>query len=155
MKEFFVKRDSIDERIIRVLRTDGRISNAKLAEAVGLSQSACHRRLQLLESHGVIRGYAAIIDDQSNDEPTVVIVQITLERQTEDYLKRFEAAIRRCVEVRECYLMTGVQDYLLLVEAQNVADYERIHTEILSRLPGVLRLQSSLAIRSVVKGHRF
>lgn len=147
-------RDAIDERIIRVLRSDGRISNTKLAETVGLSQSACHRRLQLLESSGIIRGYAAILEDRIHDDSTMVIVQISLERQTEDYLRRFETAIRKCMEVRECYLMTGMQDYLLLVEAQNAADYERIHTEILSRLPGVSRIQSSFAIRSVVRGRR-
>ncbi|MEN3929650.1 Lrp/AsnC family transcriptional regulator [Microvirga sp. W0021] len=147
-------RDAIDERIIRVLRTDGRISNARLAELVGLSQSACHRRLQLLESSGVIRGYTAILDERIDNSTTVVIVQISLERQTEDFLRRFETAIRKCSEVRECYLMTGMQDYLLLVEAQNASDYERIHTEILSRLPGVSRIQSSFAIRSVIRGRR-
>lgn len=147
-------KDAIDERIIRVLRGNGRISNAKLAEMVGLSQSACHRRLRMLESSGIIRGYTAIIDDRHSGDMTMVIVQISLERQTEDYLRRFEAAIRKCVDVRECYLMTGAQDYLLLVEARNASDYERIHTEILSRLPGVLRIQSSFAIRSVVGGRR-
>lgn len=147
-------RDALDERIIKTLRSDGRISNAKLAEKVGLSQSACHRRLQLLERNGVIRGYTAIIDERLEDDATVVIVQISLERQTDDYLRRFEGAIRRCAEVRECYLMTGMQDYLLLVEARNASDYERIHTEILSRLPGVSRIQSSFAIRAVGRGHR-
>ncbi len=146
--------DSIDERIIRILKSDGRISNAKLAEMVGLSQSACHRRVQMLESSGVIRGYTAIIDDRAQGDATIVIVQISLERQTEDFLRRFEVSIRKCVDVRECYLMTGMQDYLLLVEARNASDYERIHTEILSRLPGVSRIQSSFAIRSVIHGKR-
>ena len=78
-----------------------------------------------------------------------MIVRITLERQTDDALKRFEAAVRRCPEVRACYLMTGDADYLLQVETRGVADYERLHTEALSRLPGVARIQSSVALRRV------
>jgi len=86
--------DVFDHRILRVLRVDGRISNAALAAEVGLSQSACLRRLRALEAGGVIRGYAALIDDPTEALPTVVVIQITLERQTEDHLNRFEAAVR-------------------------------------------------------------
>jgi DNA-binding Lrp family transcriptional regulator len=143
--------DDFDLRILRLLRTDGRISNAALAEAVGLSPSACLRRLRLLERRGVIRGYTAIIDEPQARDLVVVIVQITLERQTEEYLRRFEEAVRRCPEVRECYLMTGLADYLLRVEARGADDYERIHKEQLSRMPGVARIQSSFAIRSVIR----
>lgn len=144
--------DAIDQKIIRLLRNDGRMSNAKLAAEVGLSQSACLRRLHLLERSGVIRGYIAMIDEPAAEEATIVIVQITLERQTEEFLNRFEAAIRKCPEVYECYLMTGDSDYLLRVEARNPADYERIHKEVLSRMPGVARIQSSFAIRRVARG---
>ncbi len=143
--------DEADQRIIRLLREDGRMPNAALAAAVGLSPSACLRRLRLLEQRGVIRGYTAIVDDPLPRDRVVVIVQITLERQTEDHLARFEQAVRRLPEVRECYLMTGIADYLLRVEARDAADYERIHKEQLSRLPGVARIQSSFAIRSVIR----
>ncbi|MBW6399727.1 Lrp/AsnC family transcriptional regulator [Roseomonas sp. HJA6] len=143
--------DDSDLRILRALRQDGRMTNAALAEAVGLSQSACLRRLRLLERSGVIRGYTAIIDEPADRETVTVIVQITLDRQTEEHLSRFEAAVRRLPEVRECYLMTGMSDYLLRVEARDAADYERIHKEQLSRLPGVQRIQSSFAIRSVIR----
>jgi DNA-binding Lrp family transcriptional regulator len=143
--------DHIDLHMLRMLRADGRISNAALAEAVGLSPSACLRRLRLLERRGVIRGYTAIIDEPQARDLVVVIVQITLERQTEDYLRRFEEAVRRCPEVRECYLMTGLADYLLRVEARGADDYERIHKDLLSRMPGVARIQSSFAIRSVIR----
>ncbi|HRJ62277.1 MAG TPA: Lrp/AsnC family transcriptional regulator [Azospirillaceae bacterium] len=142
--------DDIDRRIVRLLRVDGRMSNAKLAEAAGLSQSACLRRLRLLEQSGVIRGYAAIIDDPDDrSRRSVVIVQITLERQTEEYFRRFEAAARRLPEIAECYLMTGMADYLLRVEVADAADYERVHAEHLSKLPGVARIQSNFAIRRV------
>lgn len=142
--------DDADLRILRALRQDGRMTNAALAEAVGLSQSACLRRLRLLERSGVIRGYTAIIDEPDVRETVTVIVQITLDRQTEEHLSRFETAVRRLPEVRECYLMTGMSDYLLRVEVRDAADYERVHKEQLSRLPGVQRIQSSFAIRRVI-----
>ena len=146
--------DPVDDRIVRLLRKDGRMSNARLAEAVGLSQSACLRRLRLLEKSGVIRGYTALIDLPADEEPTVVIVQITLERQTEEVLNRFEMAVRRCPEVRECYLMTGLSDYLLRVETEDAAAYERVHKEVLSRMPGVARIQSSFAIRTAIRNRQ-
>jgi len=143
--------DQTDRRIISLLRADGRMSNADLAASVGLSPSACLRRRQLLEHDGVIRGYTALIDEPDVETPTTVIVQITLERQTEEFLNRFEVAVRKCAEVRECYLMSGMADYLLRVEVRDAADYERVHKEILSRMPGVARIQSSFAIRAVIR----
>ena len=142
--------DAIDSKLLGLLRADGRMSNARLAEAVGLSPSACLRRLHGLEESGVIRGYTAIIGAETADHATVVIVQISLERQTDDLLRSFEAAVRKCAEVRECYLMGGMTDYLLHLEARDMADYERLHTEVLSRLPGVARIQSNFAIRDVL-----
>jgi DNA-binding Lrp family transcriptional regulator len=144
--------DETDERILRLLREDGRMTNAALAAAAGLSPSACLRRVRLLERRGVIRGYTAIVDEPESSDTAVVIVQITLERQTDDFLRRFEDAVRRCAEVRECFLMTGDADYLLRVETRGAADYERLHKERLSRLPGVARIRSSFAIRSVIRG---
>jgi DNA-binding Lrp family transcriptional regulator len=143
--------DAVDRRIIDVLRADGRITNADLAEKVGLSPSACLRRVRLLEEDGTIRGYAALINDRAAVSDTVVIVQISLERQTDEYLRRFEKAASQCPDIRECYLMTGVSDYLLRVSVPDAASYERIHTDVLSRLPGVARIQSSFAIRAVIK----
>lgn len=142
--------DAIDTKLLALLRSDGRMSNAKLAQSVGLSPSACLRRLHALEESGVIRGYTAIVATDGSDPSTVVIVQISLERQTDDLLRNFEAAVRRCPEVRECYLMGGMTDYLLRLEAKSMADYERLHTEVLSRLPGVSRIHSNFAIRNVM-----
>jgi len=143
--------DETDRKILRILRTDARIPNAHLAEQVGLSASACLRRLRILERSGVIRGYTVLLAEPAAAERVTVIVQITLDRQTDEHLARFEAAVRRCPEVRECHLMTGIADYLLHVEARDAADYERIHKEALSRMPGVARIQSSFAIRTVIR----
>ncbi|CAH0157294.1 Lrp/AsnC family transcriptional regulator [Roseomonas sp. CECT 9278] len=142
--------DEADQRILKALRQDGRKTNAALADAVGLSPSACLRRLRLLESRGVIRGYTAIIEEPQDRDTVTVIVQITLDRQTEEHLSRFEGAVKRLPEVRDCFLMTGLSDYLLRVEVQDASDYERVHKEQLSRLPGVARIQSSFAIRRVI-----
>ncbi|MGI6247455.1 MAG: Lrp/AsnC family transcriptional regulator [Pseudochelatococcus sp.] len=142
--------DTVDRNIIRLLRLDARMSNARLAGEVGLSPSACLRRIRQLEHSGVIRGYTAIIDHALPDATMAVIVNITLERQTEDYLARFETAVRKHPEIRECYLMTGSADYLLRLEVENAAAFERVHTEILSTLPGVSRIHSSFAIRNAL-----
>ena len=143
--------DATDRRIIQLLQTDGRLPNAKLAAAVDLSPSACLRRLRMLERDGVIRGYAAIVEAEDEQRLTTVIVEIVLERQTSESMTRFETAVRKVPEVRECYLMSGNSDYFLRVEVREQADYERIHSEHLSRLPGVSRVRSSFAIRRVTR----
>jgi DNA-binding Lrp family transcriptional regulator len=143
--------DPIDRRIVQLLQGDGRMPNAKLAAAVDLSPSACLRRLRLLEQDGVIRGYTAVVEADEPERTTTVLVEIVLERQTAESMSRFENAVRRVPEVRECYLMSGTSDYLLRVEASGAPDYERIHSEHLSRLPGVSRVRSSFAIRCVTR----
>lgn len=142
--------DAIDRNIIRSLRRDARITNAKLSQEVGLSPSACLRRVQILETNGVIRGYTAIVGSDAGDDRLIAIIQISLEKQTEEYMDRFEAAVRRHPEIKECYLMTGDADYWLRAEAENATAYEVIHREVLSRLPGVSRIHSSFSIRSVL-----
>ncbi|MEB2846800.1 winged helix-turn-helix transcriptional regulator [Rhizobiales bacterium RZME27] len=141
--------DATDRDIIRLLRLNARMSNAKIAAEVGLSPSACLRRINLLEKAGVIKGYTALIESAGGNT-IAVIINITLERQTEDHLNRFEAAIRKHPEIRECFLMTGDSDYLLRVEVESALEFERIHKEILSALPGVLRIHSSFSIRNVL-----
>lgn len=141
--------DALDRKIIRQLRLNSRMSNVDLGKEVGLSASACLRRIGLMEKAGIIRGYTAIVD-VVGEEAIAVIIQITLERQTEEYLNRFEAAVRKYPEIRECFLMTGGSDYLLRVDVESAGAFERIHKEILSALPGVLRINSSFSIRNVL-----
>lgn len=142
--------DDLDRKLLGLLRLDGRRSNADLAAEIGLSPSACLRRLRLLEEGGVIRGYTAIVADP-DEEGVIAVVRITLEKQTEDYLRRFEDAVREHPEIEECYLMTGDVDYILRARAHTTAAYEEIHNGILSRLPGVARIHSSIAIRDVLR----
>lgn len=142
--------DATDRNILRLLRLDARRSNASLAEEVGLSPSACLRRIRLMEQGGIIRGYTALVEAGTADTTIAVIINITLDRQTEDYLDRFEAAVRKYPEIHECFLMTGGSDYLLRVEIANAGEFERVHKEILSALPGVARIHSSFSIRNVL-----
>lgn len=142
--------DAIDRRILGALRRDGRMPNNALAKQVGLSPSACLRRVRILEETKVIRGYTALVAEGAAQDGVVAIVRITLEVQTEELLNRFEAAVRQHPEIVECFLMTGDADYLIRVVARSTADYEAIHKGILMRLPGVTRIHSSFAIRSVL-----
>lgn len=141
----------MDLKIMRELVKDARISHVLLSERVGLSPTACARRLQQLEQSGVIRGYSADIDAARLGVMMTVLVHITLDRQSEDALARFEKAIEKCPDVVSCYLMSGSDDYLVQVQARDMADYERIHKQHLSRMPGVSRLHSSFAMRAVVR----
>ncbi len=140
--------DEADRRILTQLRLDARITNQALAAEVGLSASACLRRVKLLEQSGVILGYTAIVAGTLPDEGTTAIVQIELERQTEEYLARFEGALRRHPQIQEWYLMTGAGDYILHVHIGDIHDYGAFHRDVLSRLPGVSRITSSFAMRS-------
>ncbi|MFQ5635061.1 MAG: Lrp/AsnC family transcriptional regulator [Gammaproteobacteria bacterium] len=145
----FIKLDSHDRAILRALQTDGRMSNVDLAERISLSESATLRRVRALEQVGLIEGYAARINQARAGLPGNVFVSITLQRQDQPDLEAFEAAVREVPEVMECYLMTGDFDYLLRIVVADTADFERIHRQKLTRLPGVSRVQSSFALRTV------
>lgn len=141
--------DKYDHLILETLQRDGRIRNKQLAEHVSLSESSCLRRVRALEESGVIDRYAALISQNEAGLPGNVFVQIGLHREVESDLAAFEEAVRDIPEVMECYLMSGEFDYLLRIVVADMADFERIHKTELTRLPGVARVNSSFAIRTV------
>lgn len=143
--------DATDRRILGVLQKQGRITNADLSEAVNLSPSACHRRVQRLEEEGLIAGYVALLDARRMGRPTTVFVEITLRGQEGDLLDAFEREVARIPDILECHLMAGTADYLLKLVVADTEDFARIHRQYLSRLPGVAQMQSSFALRTVVK----
>ena len=143
--------DRFDHLILDVLQKDGRVSNVQLAQAVNLSESACLRRVRALEDDGFIDRYAALLNQTKAGLSGNVFVHIGLHREEQSELAAFEAAVRDIPEVMECYLMTGEFDYLLRVVVTDMADFERIHKDELTRLPGVARVNSSVAIRTVLK----
>ena len=142
--------DTIDLAILAALQAEGRMPNAALAEKVGLSPSACSRRLDNLERSGAIRGYHARVSNAALGHALTVIVHISLSGQFQKTLREFEEAIRRCPNVLVCYLMSGEYDYILRVAAKDLADYERIHRDWLSALPHVVKINSSFALREII-----
>ena len=143
--------DKYDKAILRALQKDGRISNVQLAGKVNLSESACLRRVRALEEAGLIESYVALLNQKAVGLSGTVFVHIGLRREEQSELAAFEKAVRDIPEIMECYLMTGEFDYLLRVVVSDMADFERLHNEALTRLPGVARVNSSVAIRTVTK----
>lgn len=146
-----MKLDGIDKKILRTLQEDGRLTNAELAERINLSPSAALRRVRQLEAEGIIAGYVMLVDPETIGRPTTVFVEITLNSQSVECQKAFEKAVTTNPEILECYLMTGEADYLLKVAAGGTMDYERLHRQHLSTLPGVARIKTAFGIRTVCK----
>jgi DNA-binding Lrp family transcriptional regulator len=146
-----VKLDSFDRKILALLERDGAMTSQALADEIGLSSSACHRRVKALEDGGVILGYGAILSEKALGRGAVVFVAVTLENQRQETMSAFERAVALCREVQDCHLMTGESDYLLRIVIDGDDRYERVHQETLSRLPGVQRLVSSFTIRTVFR----
>ncbi len=142
--------DKFDRKIATVLAEDGRLPTVDLAGRVGLSPSACTRRVQNLEAEGVIRGYRAMIDPGAVGLGINIFVEITLERQNDNTLKAFEAALAGCPNVLSCHLMSGSSDYLIHIVARDLADFERLHANVLGQLPGVSRIESKFALREAI-----
>jgi DNA-binding Lrp family transcriptional regulator len=143
--------DRSDRRLLAELSQHGRASNVELAQAVHLSASAVARRQRALEEAGVICGYSADIDPAQFGLTTTVVVQVMLKGQSQADLAEFEAAVQQCDSVLRCWLMSGSDDYLLMLLVRDLIDFERVHKHQLSRLPHVARIQSSFALRDVVR----
>ena len=143
--------DAIDHAILDSLQKQGRISNNDLADRVGLSASACLRRVKSLEASGVIDQYVAIVHQSAAGLPDNVFVQVTVEKQTKEKLAEFEKRVGECPQIMECYLMSGDADYLLRVVVADASDYERLHMDVLTALPGVSQIKSNFSLRTVTK----
>ncbi len=147
--------DAVDRAILRFLQQDGRMTNAELAGRVHLSPSACLRRVRRLEEEGVIDRYAMLVNPAAVGRTTDVFVEISLSSQRDEALDAFEKAVASSSAIMSCHLMAGDADYLVRLKVADVADYERIHRDHLSKLPGVARLRSIFAIRTVYETTEF
>ena len=141
--------DERDRMILRLLQKDGRISNAELAEKVNLSASACLRRVRLLEEAGFIDHYTMLLNPVRIGKPGNAFVNIAINRQTREALETFEKESQNVPEVVEGYLLAGQSDYLVHVVYSDTGDYERIHSAVLTQLPGVERVQTVITLREV------
>ena len=142
------KMDATNRRILQILSADGRISNLELAEKVGLSPSACLRRVQELERTGVITGYRAVLDPGAMGVGFVAYIGVGLSSHTKLAQETFERAVARSPEVVECHNITGTIEYLLRVECPDLPSYKTFHTDVLGTLPHVNALTSYVVMGS-------
>jgi Lrp/AsnC family transcriptional regulator, leucine-responsive regulatory protein len=142
--------DSFDLGILRMLAEDGRATQADLGDRVNLSGPAAGRRQRLLEERGYISGYHAKLGLPTIGFGVTVIVLVQLERQNGGMIAAFEAAVKTSPSVISCHLLSGGEDYFLILLARSLDDFERIHREELTLLPNVARMQSLFSLREVV-----
>lgn len=142
------KIDQINEKILRELGRDGRISNLELAERVGLSPSACLRRVQELERSGVITGYRAVLNRNAIGTGFTAYIAVGLNNHSRETQRAFERAIDRTPQVRECHNVTGTVEYLLRIEVEDLSAYKTFHTDILGTFPQVSSLTSYIVMES-------
>lgn len=143
-----MKKDRYTDKILQELKNNGRVSNSELAEIVGLSASACLRRVQELEKLGVISGYRAVLDHSKLGRGFVAYVAVGLSEHTKDAQKSFEAAITQSDEVLECHNVTGSFEYLLRVETSDMHAYKIFHTDILGDSPHVATISTHVVMES-------
>jgi len=141
--------DRADIAILEALQSDSRLTVIEIGEKVGLSSSACHRRMQGLEKAGVIDGYAAILNPEKLGLGVHAFIEITLTNQSRKSMDQFETAVVDLEDILECHLMSGEADYLLTVAAINLEDFDDIHRNYLSGLPGVSSMTTKFLIRRI------
>lgn len=141
--------DEIDHKILRALQDDARLSHHDLGDRVGLSPSPCARRIRKLEADGYISGYGARIDEAKMGFGFSVFVSVRLDQQVDGRLQDFERSVRSMSEIVDCWLMTGSFDYLLRVAVADLSEFESFLTGRLTKVPGVVSLESSIPIRRV------
>jgi Lrp/AsnC family transcriptional regulator len=141
--------DEFDKKILDRLQRDSTIAVAELAEQVGLSQSTCWRRINLLEQAGIIRSRVALLDAKALGLEVTVFANIKLSAHGRRSLSEFEEAITLCPEVVECYTMSGEMDFLLRIVARDIESYERFLRETLLQMPSVQEVHSHIALSQV------
>ena len=143
--------DAIDRAILAELQSDGRLSNQALAQRVHLSASACLRRVKALEDKGVIAGYVALLNPKAVGQPGTSFTIINLESTQASVREAFEQAVRDTPEILDCAYVAGANDYLVRFTYRDAEDLEHFHAEVLTRMPGVVRSNSMLVLRTVKK----
>ena len=138
--------DHVDRKVLALLQTQTGITAAAIGEQIGLSQSACWRRIQRLRDEGIIRDQPVILDRAKVGLTTMVFAQVKLTSHGRSNLAAFEEAVRRYPEVLDCYVLLGNVDFLLRIVTEDIKAYERVFFEKLSQLPGVQEINSSIVL---------
>lgn len=150
MEESSEALDRTDRRIMRLLQSDGRLTNAELAKRVNVSAATCHRRTQRLFSQGFVRGVRATIDPRRVDRGALVLVGVVLDRSTKESFAAFEAAARKLSSILDCHLVAGDFDYFLKIRLRDMSEFSRLHGDQLLGLPGVRQTRTFFVIKEVV-----
>ena len=146
--------DKVDADMVDRLQRDGRLSNAKLAEQLGVIEASCWRRQKRLEEAGVIDGYQAILNRRKLGGGVMAFVQIVCTQHSEEVTAAFERIIQACPQVLSCHNTTGEADFLLQVVAKDLDDYSRFVEKVLRKLPGVSSIRSNLSLRELKTTNR-
>jgi Lrp/AsnC family leucine-responsive transcriptional regulator len=142
--------DSVDRKILSILEKNARISNAELAEKVNLSPTPCLRRLRKLESTGLIRGYAALLDEKALGLQASALLFVNLEKNNKENAEQFEAAVKLLPEVLECFVVAGRHDYVLRIVTRDLDDYARFIKERLAVLEKIADLESIIILKQIL-----
>lgn len=145
--------DKIDRQILRIVQTDGRISNAELARKVRLSPTPCLERVRRLEREGFITGYGAFVNPGKAGRPVIIFIEIRLDHTGLQVFDRFRAAVRELPEVMECHMIVGAYDYLLKLRVPDIGSYQRFMSDKLPSLPGVIQTHSHVVMDEVKSTH--
>jgi Lrp/AsnC family transcriptional regulator, leucine-responsive regulatory protein len=144
-----MKLDQTERAILRLLQQNGRLSNAALAEHVGLSESPCYRRVRQLEQAGVITGYAAVVDQRRLGLDVTAFVLVTMEKQPDAATEAFLAAVQAEEHIVECYATSGSHDYLMKVVARSIDHFSELCMQRILKFPGVMHVESSFSLKEV------
>ena len=146
--QLIMKNDTFNEQILQELKNNGRIANSELAEKIGLSPSACLRRVEELENSGLIKGYRAIFDSELMGNGFIAYVTVGLGEHTKESQHAFEQAIILAQEVKECHNVTGSFEYILRVETHSLKTFKAFHTDVLGTLPQVTTISTHVVMES-------
>ena len=141
-----------DQRILAELQKDGRATNQQLADAVGMSTSACWRRVRALEEDGIIRGYSALLDREKTGFATSAILHVSLERHDATFVDQFVAQVSKRSEVLECFATTGDADYHLRVVVRDMQAYNDFLDNFMFRLPGIRHVRTNMILKEIKTG---
>lgn len=146
-----MKLDQYDKAILNALQNNGRLSNQEIADAIGLSPSACLRRFKALENNGIIHGYQAQLDAKKLGLDLMALVHISMDRHTKERFEEFETQIKLLPNVTECLLLTGQSaDYQLKVVVKDLDAYQELLLNNLTKIQGVSGVHTSFVLRKVI-----
>ncbi|NMP31163.1 Lrp/AsnC family transcriptional regulator [Thalassotalea sp. M1531] len=143
-----MKNDTFNEQILQELKNNGRIANSELAEKIGLSPSACLRRVQELEARGIIKGYRAVLDAELLGNNFIAMVGIGLNEHSTESQLAFEKAVENANEVKECHNVTGAFEYILRIETKDIKSFKLFHANVLGAIPQVSTITTHVVMDS-------